>query len=129
MKFLVIILMLYVPYCNYGQNEINQLDSIGRKDGLWVYVPDSVDMIWPFKNIVKNNSDDLKSTLFLHESIKDSCITVKAIFDHGLLNGPVYYYISDSILVMQGIYEDGKKNGVFYFYKGHKYLINFILST
>ena len=131
MKYVLIIMLLtFAQYVN-AQTELNQFDSLGKKTGNWVWVPDSVDMFWPKENMRKNNGKELE-TFFIDNKImqilKDTTITIHANFRNGKMHGEVLYMLDNKYPYAKGSYQNGLRDGVVFIYRGNWEILYMILT-
>jgi hypothetical protein len=102
-------------------SQINQLDSLGLKTGLWVEVPDSVNIMLVDDRFEKNHIDDL-NLYFIPDSIKfeiyDTAIKRKAYYKNGKINGVAEYSFGKNIPIAEHTYQNGVLHGIARIYAG-----------
>jgi hypothetical protein len=124
MRAVIIIILLVFPCFINAQILFNQTDSIGRKQGSWVWIPDSINLLNNSEDFILNKPEIVLDCFikYSNDSIKkliyDSVITVHASYIDGLLHGKVFYYLDNKYIVATADYYYGELNGIVVNYRG-----------
>jgi len=108
----VLFSLLLIPFLCEGQ-EYNKLDSLGRKQGVWVSIPDS---IHDYKNNSYYNNHICNRIDLGYDSSDQRQIHVYETYVDNRLEGPISGLLADSTLVFRGRYKGGYPDDWFYEY-------------